>query len=207
MAKSNKTKYSLLGLLSREPMSGYDIKKFIEQSISYFWNESYGQIYPILKQLVSEGLATKELERQEGRPDRKVYTITERGREELRQWLREPPDHPPPRDELLLKLFFGVLNPPSYSVAHLQEERDRVKEVLGYCRHVEQDLMTRPEPMPSRPYVLSTVRLGLHAMEARLTWCDETIAALEALEAEPEGGQGGGGGEGAAAAGEGGGDT
>src|SRR5258707_12735330 len=58
MAKENKSRYALLGMLSIRPGSGYDIKKFMEQSTSNFWHESYGQIYPLLKQLVDEGLAT-----------------------------------------------------------------------------------------------------------------------------------------------------
>src|SRR5260221_4346141 len=86
MAKENKSRYALLGMLSIRPGSGYDIKKFMEQSTSNFWHESYGQIYPLLKQLVDEGLATSHTEKQEGKPERYIYTLTNKGLEELRQW-------------------------------------------------------------------------------------------------------------------------
>ena len=81
MAKENKSKYAVLGVLSICPGSGYDIKKFMEQSTSNFWNESYGQIYPILKQLVEEGLAASHAEKQEGKPEKYIYTLTEQGKQ------------------------------------------------------------------------------------------------------------------------------
>src|SRR2546430_17623984 len=107
MAKENKSKYAVLGVLSRCPGSGYDIKKFMEQSNSNFWNESYGQIYPILKQLVGEGLATTHAEKQKGKPERYIYTLTVKGQQELARWLNESIEYAVERNELLLKLFFG----------------------------------------------------------------------------------------------------
>jgi len=83
MAKENKSRYALLGILSICPGSGYDIKKFMEQSTGNFWNESYGQIYPMLKQLVDEGLATSRTEKHEGKPERYVYALTDKGLQAL----------------------------------------------------------------------------------------------------------------------------
>ena len=57
--KKSKTRFAVLGILSYGPMSGYDIKKFYEKNVAGFWSESYGQIYPILKRLAEEGLATR----------------------------------------------------------------------------------------------------------------------------------------------------
>ena len=51
MSKENKSRYALLGMLSLQPMSGYDLKKFTEESTANFWQENYAQIYPILRQL------------------------------------------------------------------------------------------------------------------------------------------------------------
>jgi PadR family transcriptional regulator AphA len=107
VAKENKSKYALLGILSMCPGSGYDIKKFMEQSTSNFWSESYGQIYPILKQLVEAGLATSHTEKQEGRPERYVYTLTDKGHEELRRWLTEPIEHTVERNECYSSCCLG----------------------------------------------------------------------------------------------------
>ena len=54
-----KSKYAILGMLSIEPMSGYDIKKEVEKSISNFWTESYGQIYPVLRNLIAQEASHK----------------------------------------------------------------------------------------------------------------------------------------------------
>ena len=56
----NKTKYAILGVLDTFPGSGYDIKKYCDKSISYFWNENFGHIYPVLKQMENEGLVSKK---------------------------------------------------------------------------------------------------------------------------------------------------
>ena len=68
MAKVNKTKYAILGVLSLKPGSVYDIKKFCDKGISYFWNENFGHIYPVLKQMEAEGVITKTAEQNEGKP-------------------------------------------------------------------------------------------------------------------------------------------
>src|SRR5262245_56172302 len=107
MSRINKSKYAIMGLLNTRPMSGYDIKKTIEAGLSNFWSESYGQIYPILRTLVAEGLATSWVEEHTGKPDRHVYTLTDAGREDLTGWLAGPVDYDPGRIEILLKLYFG----------------------------------------------------------------------------------------------------
>src|SRR5437899_10500693 len=109
MVKENKSRYAILGMLALKPASGYGIKKLMEQSTSNFWSESYGQIYPILKRLTEEGLATSHAEKQEGKPERNIYALTEQGKAELVNWLGEPAEEAPARIETLLKLFFGQL--------------------------------------------------------------------------------------------------
>src|SRR5215471_19094084 len=99
--------HSLLGILSLGAMSGYDIRKFVKENLGYFWKESYGQIYPMLKRMAAQKLVEMRVERNSGKPDRRVYSLTSTGRTELENWLAKPPLLPSPRNELLLKLFFG----------------------------------------------------------------------------------------------------
>ena len=107
MAKATKTRYALLGILTFGPSSGYDIKKSMENSTDHFWREGDGSIYPILKQLLDEGLVTCELANTESDKPKKVYTITSDGQQELEDWLVEDPILLPQRNELMLKVFFG----------------------------------------------------------------------------------------------------
>ena len=72
-------KYALLGFLSYQPQTGYELKQVIDQSVQYFWQAKQSQIYRTLKALEEEGLVASQVEPQEGRPDRRVYAIKESG--------------------------------------------------------------------------------------------------------------------------------
>ena len=182
MPRESKSKYAMLGILSLGPMSGYEIRKTIEASLSNFWSESYGQIYPILKGLVSEGLATSSTEVQVGRPNRHVYTITAAGQEELRRWLSRPVEHEVGRVEILLKLFFGWQLPAEENLRKVEEYRELQQRLLGRYEGIEQWLKTEHAGHPGLPYWLMTVGYGQHVSRTLLEWCDETIATLKSLE-------------------------
>lgn len=180
MARENKTKYAILGLMSEKPVSGYDIKKAIEKSLGNFWSESYGQIYPVIKKLTEEGLARIEsIETREGKPPRHVYTITEHGREELRSWLLEPADPHRERVEILLKLFFGKEIPISENIKHLQRFKEEHMALLEKYSTIEKCLKTEYKDETALPYWLSTVRCGIKVSSAMIEWCNETIKDLK----------------------------
>jgi PadR family transcriptional regulator AphA len=181
MAKENKSKYALLGALSICPGSGYDIKKFMEQSTSNFWNESYGQIYPILKQLVDEGLATSHAEKQEGKPERYIYTLTEKGQHELEHWLTESIEYTVERNELLLKLFFARYTSIAKNIEHVRAFQALQAKLLQKYEGIEQHLQAGIPDNPDCYYSLITVRYGILRCQALLTWCEETVATLHAL--------------------------
>src|SRR5262245_1904890 len=126
MPRKRSSDYAILGLLAIEPMSGYDIRKFVQEVLSNFWNESYGRIYPLLGELTRQGLATKRFEKQKGRPDRQVYRITRRGRAELRAWLRLPPQPTQIRNEASLKLLLGA----NLSIEENVKAIERIREGL-----------------------------------------------------------------------------
>ena len=180
MAKENKSRYALLGVLSVCPGSGYDIKKFMQQSTGYFWNESYGQIYPLLKQLEQEGLATHHTEKQEGKPERYVYALTDQGMEELQRWLIEPVEDGVERNELLLKLFFGGYVPVSVDMQHVEAYRALQERLLRKYAEIEALLRRQSAQQQELFYPLLTVRYGIHRCQALLAWCDETQEALRA---------------------------
>lgn len=188
MAKSNKTKYALLGVLSLNPGSGYDIKKFCDFSISHFWHENFGHIYPVLKQMEAQGLVTRITEHQEARPDRNVYSITGRGREEFEQWLLQPAEFEQPRIELLLKLFFSVDIPREKSREKIVQYQAMHRELLEKYLEVE-NLLKSEEPYkgsPGLPFWLATVNFGQHHSRAAVEWCEETLAALGEVESHDE---------------------
>ncbi len=180
MSRTNRTRYTILGCLTVEPMSGYDIKGFVDEVISHFWSESYGQIYPTLKALEEEEKIEGRREPGERGPDRIVYRITAAGREELAAWLREPAEPETARYEHSLKVFFGHVVGPADTLEHIERLRARTRATLEGFREGEREL--EKSDAPWAPYWLVVLRGGLRYSEMVLDWCDATEADLRELE-------------------------
>jgi DNA-binding PadR family transcriptional regulator len=182
MAKENKTKFALLGVLNLNPATGYDIKKFCYETISHFWNENYSHIYPVLEQLKEEGLAEKEIEIHEGKL-RNVYKITESGRQKYIEWLGLPPEIPQERYEFLLKMFFSKDIPVKSVIDRLNESKKFCESVLCQYERFEQnmknDLSDKSKQENGMLFWYITVRYGILDMKAKILWCDESIEMLK----------------------------
>src|ERR1700677_1928308 len=153
MAKrSSSSMEVLLGLLEIEPMSGYDLGVVIRASVGHIWNESYGQIYPNLKKLAAEGFVTSKTERQKGKPDRRIYSITKKGRERLTKWLAVPPQPEIARNELLLKLFFGAQAAPGMLIRFVELMVERECRVLEELKRLEHEEIAQSQQYPGAPY-------------------------------------------------------
>ncbi|MFN0190632.1 MAG: PadR family transcriptional regulator [Aestuariivirga sp.] len=125
-----------LGILSMGEASGYEIKKEIEEGLfSHFIEASFGSIYPALTQLASDGLLTVRAEEQTGKPDKKVYAITENGRQHLVRSLQVTPARDKYKSEFLFEMLFAEHLPHNHIVAaiakqirELQEDLQRIEE-------------------------------------------------------------------------------
>jgi PadR family transcriptional regulator, regulatory protein AphA len=182
------TPNALLGLLSLGPMSGYDIRQLIQRSIGHFWSESYGQIYPGLKRLATAKLVEKKTERKKGSPDRHVYSLTADGHEQLQRWLKLPVAEAVPRNELLLKLFFGGQVSPSISRAHVQTSLESHEKELQVYGAIAKKLRKEEAHDPQLPFWLMTLNMGRHHSAAMVKWCKETLAELDRMERRQKGG-------------------
>jgi DNA-binding PadR family transcriptional regulator len=178
MSAETTTDFAILGMLTIKPMSGYEIRQLMSQSIAHFWSESYGQLYPALKKLESAQLVTKRTEPGQKR-DKHIYTITPTGRDRLQEWLTHAPKPQSPRNELLLKLF--LLSPDSLPVAAEQVARARVAAMdeLRRFGFVEEKLRTERAGDPHLPQWLSTLTFSRLQAEAVVRWADQTLAGLE----------------------------
>ena len=170
----------LLGLLTIAPMSGYDLGQNIRTSVGFFWNESYGQIYPNLKTLAAEGFVTSKTERQKGKPDRHIYSITKKGRERLAAWLAVAPQPEVPRNELLLKLFFGAQVPAEILIGYVEGMVEKQRSLLQTFIETGEAVRAQ-ERYPDAPYWKMTARFGQLELEAHLRWGKETLAELRKI--------------------------
>ena len=186
VTRSKKTRYAILGILSQESLSGYEIKKLIEERLSFYWNESYGQIYPTLKELQKEGFLESNKVSQQGRPDKNVYRLTESGLAILRDWLEEPIDSEWLRLELLLKLSFGNQTSMCTNRKRIERFRESVEQRRRLMELFELNLKEVIDDHPDHPYQLVTVIFGKKTYQAWLDWCEEALALLEDSEARLE---------------------
>jgi PadR family transcriptional regulator, regulatory protein AphA len=180
-ARRTTTADSVLGVLSICPMSGYDIRRLIESSIGNFWNESFGQIYPALRRLEAEGCVAGEQHITDGRPPRTVYSLTDRGRDRLIAWLGSAVHGQVPRNELLLKLFFGQQLGPERSIRHLRSFLAEQKKLHGRYQAIVAMLETEQREAPAMPYWRLTARYGLRQTEALMQWAQDAIDELQHL--------------------------
>jgi DNA-binding PadR family transcriptional regulator len=180
--KNQKTKFVILGLLTIEPMSGYEIKKFISESISHFWAESNGQLYPALRELARQECIELKEKKLNGKQESHLYSITKKGRVALKVWLGEANRGKSiSRDEDLLKLFFGKSASIQGSIALLQKREARISDKLNQYKEI-QKVIERHSHSPHALYWRLTLKNGICHAQAELAWCQEARAALQSGE-------------------------
>jgi DNA-binding PadR family transcriptional regulator len=179
--------HAILGFLNLEPMSGYDLKKSFDNSVRHFWPADQSQIYRTLAQLAEAGRAEIENVTQEGKPNRKVYHITEAGRQELHSWLNTklPPDEI--REASLIQVFFaGELSDSEIRDLFLHKA-EQLKSLLSEYQAIEQlKKMTECEESSEynrRSYFwMLTLENGITVVKALLEWVENVIERLEKKE-------------------------
>ena len=177
--------HAILGLLQKESMTGYDLKtRCFDQSIAHFWPADQSQIYRNLDKLAKEGWAHSDLQVQQERPNRKVYSITEAGRAELARWLTSPQEIPIYREPFLIQLFFGQQLANQELIQIMQEQlRQHQRRLDTY------DAIPLPAvgtPGLGRRYTLErlTLDLGVEIQKTYIAWLQHSIDVVAELEAE-----------------------
>ena len=130
-------KYAILGMLNQRDMSGYELSKQFGQALAEFWPAQHSQIYPELRRLAQQQLVTYQVEISGTVLEKKVYTITEKGRQEFLQWLETCHKIPAtPRDESRLQIFFsGSLDAGrrrKLLLDQLEQHRARLEQLRGH---------------------------------------------------------------------------
>ena len=142
-------KYVLLGLLRHSTRYGYELKHEAEQLLGGGAELNPGQLYPLLRKLAEQRLIVGKHVEQEDRPDKRVFTITEAGEQELQAWLDEPVNLQVGRSALFLHFLVQALVRPEACTDDLRQQRHRLLEYLGHlvadrAKHEQSDdLATR----------------------------------------------------------------
>lgn len=153
-------------------MTGYDIKKRVEAALSAATNASYGTLYPTLHKLLKEDAVGVQEVPQISRPSKKVYWITDKGRQEVDLWLKQPPAADQIRREFLLKLYLGKDLPARDLLSLVASRRGEAEALLRSLRTEQKIINTNPRQAWVMDYALSMCKAEidwLMQLEARIS--------------------------------------
>lgn len=176
--------YALLGLLAREPLTGYQLTGLMRAPMGYFWTASHSQVYPELARLQERALVAGEVVPGPGPRDNKRYRITETGRHALRDWVVTPAPEPTARDEFLLRVYSLWLADPDAAAAMIEGRIEAHLATRADYRRSEKAILARHggEPASDHPDfgAWATLRRGLSYERHALAWCRWLLDRLRA---------------------------
>jgi DNA-binding PadR family transcriptional regulator len=192
-------------MLALRTMSGYDVRKWLAETIGYFWREDDQQIYPQLRSLAERGLvqissschsgvgprtavvSNGETGAHSASPveitdwDNAVYSLTSAGYAELARWLGEPPSAALPRNEFLLKVFFGHYGKTEDIVRHIEEFQRRQVQTLELYSQAEQFMLFTHAKRPDLPFWVMTLDYGKRFAQMMKEWSEAALQTFETL--------------------------
>jgi PadR family transcriptional regulator AphA len=172
--------YAILGFLSREAMTGYDLKtRCFDDAAGHLWTADQAQIYRTLERLAARGLVRSRLVPQRGKPDRRLYSITERGRTALSSWLRVPEPPSQVRDAFLLHLFLAPDLPDDEITSLLSgaraEYQRRLEHLRGPAREELDTWARQTGRVRDAELRRMTLSAGAAAARSAIDWVDDCI--------------------------------
>ena len=168
--------HTILAALSISDHSGYDLLKRFADSDGCFWRATQQQIYRELAKLESQDLITPEIIPQEGKPDKKLYTITDAGRELLQTWIAEPSTPTPVREELLVKVLASHLVEPEIVMNELTRRQELHQAQLEIYLEIQEKYGPDLDKLPLEEQCrYMTLRRGIRYQQSWVEWCDEVM--------------------------------
>jgi PadR family transcriptional regulator, regulatory protein AphA len=167
----------VLGLLNLAPMTGYDLKKVFDSSISHFWAADKAQIYRTLTALVADGYATVEVVPQANYPARQEHHITPAGRTVLMEWLSSELVPHAAREPFLARVFFAGNLPRDAVLDLLHERRTEAEVTLDRFTSKRESLRAAAHDRASY-LTIATLDNGITHVRAELEWLDVVEGGL-----------------------------
>jgi len=165
-----KTRYVILGLLRDEAMSGYQIKQSINTRMSFFWNESYGQLYPELNAMEKEGFIEVVTIDNPTQREKNLYKTTRKGLELFNQWMALENDKDTIRSEALLKFFLADDQNKESILKHLDNFQQQNKAQLKLYQQFYQQLVSLIDLHNNHKYIIKMLELGIAQKQLYCDW-------------------------------------
>jgi len=173
MASAVSIRHLILGLLTQQRMSGYDIKRFLKSLSWLIDSPSFGSLYPALHALLEDGLVTMEVAPRQGRPPRKIYTVTEAGRQALRKWMDQPVAPRASLKAFLMRLILASSFSHTGLISHLQQRRSYIAVHQAALEPIAEALDGTMDLGQHLAF-----DYGLTLATAELAWLDSTLEQL-----------------------------
>lgn len=175
--------HALLVSLSERSGTGYQLTRRFDRSIGHWWRASHQQIYKTLARMTENGLVTYVEQAQDGKPDKKVYSVTDTGRKTLSEWIRTPGKDSTDRRELAVKIRGAA---PS-DLPDLAIEIRRIRDLHAAREEMFRGFVARDYPEPGaltgtalQQYLV--LRGGILSERGTVEWLDEVLSALPSPE-------------------------
>lgn len=176
-------RHAILAMLDIEKGSGYDLVKRFDQSVSYFWAAPYQQIYRELQKLEVSGFLSSVAVAQQGKPDKKIYDVTDAGIEELKAWLEKPAKSMKIKEPLLIKIYAGELADKDALLEEIQQHKATHAERLQQYNDMSALLSSMEEPLRTKYFLPhQTLKLGIKIEASWLEWAEETLETIQQME-------------------------
>ncbi len=175
--------YAVLGLLAEGSLSGYDVKLRMAEPVGFFWQASHSQIYPELARLEAGGMVVHRAVPQSGKPDKKMYEITDAGLSAVREWVAQPTRLGPTRDEATLKAYLSWLGDSGEMAEMFRELGRRHEEQMERYEKTERWMLREwgePERFEARRFAnYAALRRGIGFEREYAEWCRWVAGKLE----------------------------
>ena len=176
--------HAILTALLDEDLTGYALAKQFDVSLGFFWQASHQQIYRELKGLHLAGSVNVLEVPQHGKPDKRVYSLTNQGRQMLDSWITQSTRHRGAKDELFIKLFnVGSVPVEQVTEAVAQRQVEHARKLELY-RKIEARNYASPSTLPDRKKgVYLSLLAGIRQEQTALAWCDDALDLLGTVKA------------------------
>lgn len=176
-------KHGILGLLSYKDMTGYELKEMFDNTLKHFWSAQTSQIYRELQSMEKIGWLESNVYEQKGKPDKRLYHITEAGRQEFHNWM----DHgelKPRNNPMIMKTFFMAEQSPEIALRFFNYIRQKSVELLEAYDHVNEVISQKTDETGNKDRALfwsMTLEYGILQAKMDIEWCDACIKKVKKL--------------------------
>jgi PadR family transcriptional regulator, regulatory protein AphA len=176
--------HAILGFLEYKPMTGYDLKKYVDQSTAHFWSATQSHIYKALENLEKDGMVESQIIQQVGKPNRKQYQVTDAGRRELRRWVSTPLPMEIQREAWLIQIFFahGLTNEELVSLfeKRIETMRECLEKVSVAQENIDENYKQVGIERLRELWQL-TLDYGVDHYNSEIIWLEKTLERIHKL--------------------------